>query len=1075
MNVLVPPSAPRGSRRRAGAGLLAVLAVLIGLLSATAPAPAAEAAGAPSFSFDFGPGAVADGYTGVACSTAYSPSTGYGFTTTTGVDGKNRASGDPLLADFCFGSALDFAVDLPDGDYSVRVVSGDASATQGRMTVTSEGETVVAGIGAAAGSYVDRSFDTHVADGQLNLRFTASPARVNAIIVTPFVWEPGLSIVDDGSGSVVLQNDHVSLRVTKSTAEITTLRLNGSNPILNYLRNGSGSYLANWSIDGVAKQQTIKSATYEVVQDDDERVEIVLTQSDPAVLPFEVEVHIALDADSQGLYYYTVYRYPEGMPSGLTIQQLRYAFKTDGTLFTEYAIDDERQGTAPRESDFADEEVQDATYRMPDGSIYSKYQQISDDEGSQSVFGVYGDGVGLSLIQPNKDWMPGGPTRQELTTHTVAGGQILLWHENSRHYGATDLVPEVGWEKVFGPFFLYVQEGDSLDSMWADAQARLSQEVDAWPYSWVSDPLYAAETRSDVTGRLQITGDASAEDAWVILADPGADWQSGNGSYVYTAQAAADGTFTVPAVRPGSYTLHAFVDGVPGELTHEGVDVAAAQTTALGTVVWETAPTELLAWRIGVPDRSAAEFAVPEGVDSPVQGLEPWREYGTWLQYAVDFPHDVEFEVGVDDPAVDWAYFQPMIKTPGNPDELLVPYDSSLTERDIVFDVDGAPRDATLTLGIASAVFANLAVEVNGERLAEWATIPGPSGDNALYRHSDRGQARELDVDIPAAALRSGSNTITLTPMAGPASGTWTSVYANVMYDFVQLAWDTPPDTTVPVVSGLPSGTIADTSVIDTAALASDAESGVASVAVELDGEPVEPGAAIDLAGRIGEHRISVVAVNNAGLSESAESVFLVVRDDGATRAPGAAVLSNTSGYASGLHDGTFDVVMNLWWGTPGSVLRVLENGVPIATQALAATTGSSQTSRIPISGRVDGTYVYTAELINLQGATSTSSTTVTVNAAKPAQPVLSHDNWDGDGSFALTANLWWGTNATSYRFELDGVVVGQGGLTARGTGAQQASLSLQGIAQGDHVARVVFVNAAGETASSPMTVRVTR
>lgn len=776
----------RGRTRVVVVLVAAMMLTLVGAISLPSPASAA----ATSFALDFGSGPTAAGFTGVPCSTTYNSALGYGFTSTAGIDTKNRNTADPLLTDFCFGNVMDVGVDVPSGNYSIRLIAGDATASQGKLTVTSENETVIAGVGAPTGTYVDRTFITHVTDGQLSLHLTSTPARINALIITPFVWEPGLSLTDDGSGSVVLKNSNVSLRLTKKTAEITALYRNGDDPTLNYLRGGGGAYLANWSIDGVAKSQTIKSASYQVVQQDSERVEVVLTQNDPAVLPFVLEIHIALDKSSQGLYYYTVYRYTDTMPSGLAIQQLRYAFRTDGTLFTSYAIDDQRQGVAPRESDFAPEEVQDATYRLPDGSVYSKYQQISDDEGSNSVFGVYGDGVGLSLIQPNKDWMAGGPTRQELTTHTVESGQILNWHENSRHYGATDVVPERGWEKVYGPFFLYVQAGDSQASMWADAKSTLADEVGKWPYRWISNPLYAAGTRADVTGTLEPTGGASPSNAWVVLADPGVDVQSGNGSYVYSARANAEGTFRIPAVRPGSYTLHAFVDGISGELTKPGITVNPSTTVDLGDVQWKTSPPGQTLWRIGVPDRAAGEFAVPEGEASPVAGLEPWRQYGTWLNYPLQFPEDVNFHIGVDNPATDWPYFQPMMKTPGNPDELKVAYDPTPTRRDITFELAGTPNsDADLTLGIASAVFASLAIEVNGTRVAAWDALPGPSGDNALYRHSDRGQYRELKVQIPANLLHKGTNVIALTPAVAPNAEGWTSVYANVMYDFVQFDW----------------------------------------------------------------------------------------------------------------------------------------------------------------------------------------------------------------------------------------------------------------------------------------------
>ena len=85
----------------------------------------------------------------------------------------------------------------------------------------------------------------------------------------------------------------------------------------------------------------------------------------------------------------------------------------------------------------------------------------------------------------------------------------------------------------------------------------------------------------------------------------------------------------------------------------------------------------------------------------------------------------------------------------------------------------------------------------------------------------------------------------------------------------------------------------------------------------------------------------------------------------------------------------------------------------------------------------------------------------------------MSHDNRDRDGAFTATADLWWGTNATSYRFELDGVVVGSGELVAATPGAQHASVELTGVAPGDHTLVAVFANANGETASKPVKVTV--
>lgn len=282
-------------------------------------------------------------------------------------------------------------------------------------------------------------------------------------------------------------------------------------------------------------------------------------------------------------------------------------------------------------------------------------------------------------------------------------------------------------------------------------------------------------------------------------------------------------------------------------------------------------------------------------------------------------------------------------------------------------------------------------------------------------------------------------------------------------------------DATAPVIAGLPSGTVVADAPLQLAITADDPESGIRSLSVTLGGKKVAADASVDLTalGLAGEVAVVVTATNHAGLVSEATSTLLVVPADSATSAPGRGTLSNTSGWEHGLHNGDYDVVMNLWWGTPGSIFRLYENGVLVSTRVLGDTAGMSQTTGVTFEGKPNGSYVYTGELINSQGATATTSTTVRVTDAAPARPVVSTDQRKGASSFTATANLWWGTNATSYRFELDGVVVGSGSLVAATPGAQSASVQLTGVAPGEHTLVAVFANANGETASKPVKVTV--
>jgi hypothetical protein len=198
-----------------------------------------------------------------------------------------------------------------------------------------------------------------------------------------------------------------------------------------------------------------------------------------------------------------------------------------------------------------------------------------------------------------------------------------------------------------------------------------------------------------------------------------------------------------------------------------------------------------------------------------------------------------------------------------------------------------------------------------------------------------------------------------------------------------------------------------------------------------------------------------------------------VIVPDGATAAPARATLSHDNGWDTGLADGDYSITMNLWWGQNGSSFRLYENDVLVSTVPLSYGGLSPQQASVPIAGKPNGTYVYTGELVNTKGVTATKSITVKVTQANPAKPVLSHDNQDGDGNYTLTANLWWGTNATSYRFFEGDTLLAEGSLLAATPGAQSASLQVAGAAKGTHTYRVEFVNSAGSTSSAPLKVTV--
>ncbi|WP_185602316.1 chitobiase/beta-hexosaminidase C-terminal domain-containing protein [Paenibacillus sp. 598K] len=194
---------------------------------------------------------------------------------------------------------------------------------------------------------------------------------------------------------------------------------------------------------------------------------------------------------------------------------------------------------------------------------------------------------------------------------------------------------------------------------------------------------------------------------------------------------------------------------------------------------------------------------------------------------------------------------------------------------------------------------------------------------------------------------------------------------------------------------------------------------------------------------------------------------------DSAAGKPGRAQLSDDNGHDTGLRDGDYTITMNLWWGDNATSYRLFENGQLIDQASLTAATPSAQRASTVIQGRVNGTYIYTCELENRHGITACGQHTVTVTDASPGKPTLSHDNWDRNGDYTVTMNLWWGTNATTYKLYENGELIDTKQLTPASPRAQSAATTVAGRSAGVYEYRAELSNAAGTTESAVLRVTV--
>ena len=109
-----------------------------------------------------------------------------------------------------------------------------------------------------------------------------------------------------------------------------------------------------------------------------------------------------------------------------------------------------------------------------------------------------------------------------------------------------------------------------------------------------------------------------------------------------------DGKFSIDNIRPGTYTLHAFADGVLGEFAQANITVTAGQTLDLGKVEWKPVRYGKQLWDIGYSDRTSDKFFKGDGANY-------WL-WGWPLRYALLFPNDLTYTIGKSDYRKDWFF-----------------------------------------------------------------------------------------------------------------------------------------------------------------------------------------------------------------------------------------------------------------------------------------------------------------------------------------------------------------------------------------------------------------------------------
>jgi len=599
----------------------------------------------------------------------------------------------------------------------------------------------------------------------------ACAALTCTVLAAPPSAPPPVTLTERGDVAV-LANGALSVTIAKASATLRSVRFSGRE----FVRQGGGAY---FSMDGGANFRVPSGCAFAVTARNDDLVDIAMRQNGSGQhQAVDIEVHYVLRRGDTGLYTYAILEHPAAYPA-TRFGEWRMVWKLPDDLLDTIHVDALRTRLMPTAAELASAEPTaiKEILKLRSGKRAGLFECKYDYNANYQTTPFWGhadtrSGLGAWMVFGAHEWFNDGPTKQDLTS----AERILHVHFGMNHYNGSGIALAAGesWRKLYGPFLLYLNQPAASPAEAArDASRRAEAERAAWPYAWLAgQPEYPpAAGRGGVSGHLVLRDAAkpalTSAGAWVGLAQPeaGGNWQFESKHYQYWTRATADGNFSIPHVRPGTYTLYAFGDGAVGEFARSGIAVAAAAVTRLGEVTW-TIPRESgrLVWEIGTPDRSAAEF---RHGDDYFQGF-------LWTRFADEWPNPLEFTIGRSDPARDWNYAQSGY--PARPNHL-EPW-----RWRIHFQLEHAPAAAaTLTLAIASADGARLDIFANAEDHPVATCTPAVQGGNALLREAIHAKYCVHRITIPAAVLHQGPNTITL------VQSRTQSPQFHVMYDYLSL------------------------------------------------------------------------------------------------------------------------------------------------------------------------------------------------------------------------------------------------------------------------------------------------
>ena len=593
--------------------------------------------------------------------------------------------------------------------------------------------------------------------------------------------------------------------------------------------------------------QVTASVTIDPAQNGGERAEVAVKGVNGRM---DIEERYTLERGVSGFYTYAEFSHKAAYPTAGEGES-RFILENLNPTFDWLSVDADRNMLMAKGADLQSGVVIHAKEQrilsagIYKGSVEHKYSYC----GVMYKLPAYGwsstkDHVGVYFINPSTEYIGGGASKLDLVCHMT--GTILDYWTSGHYAGGAGFNIPAGQElnKVIGPIFVYFNSlanpktpsqadldafaatagnptippawHDNAFALWQDAVSEAKIVKAQWPFDWVNGMDYPHKAeRGNVTGQFVLNDPQAASvrlpHLTVGLSHP--DYvgsnsafvrRSGNGNtitwahdgnyYQFWNDGSEDGKFTITNVRPGTYTLHAFADGVLGEFAQANITVEPGKNLDLGKLEWKPVRYGKQIWDIGYPDRTGGKFYKGDGANY-------WR-WGWDMRYALLFPNDITYTIGKSDYHKDWFFeevphaestdwINPDAKDPANQPfgwVKTLPVGSAdpwrmwgrgrATTWTIKFSMTKTEHgQAALRLGLAGADGAGgLGVAVNGQSVG----IIQPTATNALRYNTDTGVWQERDLMFDASLLKAGENSMTLTVPAGDLT-------TGIVWDYLRL------------------------------------------------------------------------------------------------------------------------------------------------------------------------------------------------------------------------------------------------------------------------------------------------